>query len=282
MFEELNKRRQAVADNIAKSFENDIEKALGAGYDPEGGDGDNVEKARHGVYGDTAQNRRLNRVGQEYGSKKKEEAPSSKKQSSEKKEDGGANKLSQSAAKASDKALERASKDPKASAEVKASAKKEMENRKASSGESKKGVNSAKTELTTLFDSLDSWAEDDWFNSEKQAELFSNMSSLIKKYDISEDEYNEISKQYQAYDMPYTDFAPHEMLVPIAKNKIRTELNKFDEFSDDDWMTGDKQTEIEDKLRFYVRHYNIDEKEWNEIVKPYAEGLSGLPYEDFK
>ena len=24
------------------------------------------------------------------------------------------------------------------------------------------------------------------------------------------------------------------------------------------------------------------EKEWNEIVKPYAEGLSGLPYEDFK
>lgn len=47
-------------------------------------------------------------------------------------------------------------------------------------------------------------------------------------------------------------------------------------------MTGDKQTEIEDKLRFYVRHYNIDEKEWNEIVKPYAEGLSGLPYEDFK
>lgn len=40
MFEELNKRRQAVADNIAKSFENDIEKALGAGYDPEGDDGD--------------------------------------------------------------------------------------------------------------------------------------------------------------------------------------------------------------------------------------------------
>lgn len=45
MFEELNKRRQAVAYNIAKSFENDIEKAIGAGYDPEGGDGDEVEKA---------------------------------------------------------------------------------------------------------------------------------------------------------------------------------------------------------------------------------------------
>ena len=45
MFEELNKRRQTVAYNIAKSFENDIEKAIGAGYDPEGGDGDEVEKA---------------------------------------------------------------------------------------------------------------------------------------------------------------------------------------------------------------------------------------------
>ena len=45
MFEELNKRRQAVAYNIAKSFENDIEKAIGAGYDLEGGNGDEVEKA---------------------------------------------------------------------------------------------------------------------------------------------------------------------------------------------------------------------------------------------
>ena len=45
MFEELNKRRQAVAYNIAKSFENDIEKAIGAGYDLEGGNGDEVAKA---------------------------------------------------------------------------------------------------------------------------------------------------------------------------------------------------------------------------------------------
>ena len=45
MFEELNERRQAVAYNIAKSFENDIEKAIGAGYDLEGGDGDDVTKA---------------------------------------------------------------------------------------------------------------------------------------------------------------------------------------------------------------------------------------------
>lgn len=281
MFEELNKRRQAVADNIAKSFENDIEKALGAGYDPEGGGGDNVEKARHGVYGDTAQNRRLNRVGQEYGSKKKEEAPSGKKQSSEKEEDSGSNKLSQSAAKASDKALERASKDPKASAEVKASAKKEMENRK-SSGESKKGVNSAEKELTSLLDPLNDWGDDDWNDSDKNAELFSQIRSVIDKYDMSEDEFRSVAKKYQGLDLVYTDYAPHDKIVPIAKEKIRTELRKFDEFEDDDWNDSDKQNAITNKLTFYIRHYNIDEKEWNEIVKPYADGLSGLPYEDFK
>lgn len=264
MFEELNKRRQVVADNIAKSFENDI------------------EKARHGVYGDTAQNRKLNRVGQEYGSKKKEEAPSGKKQSSEKTEDGGSNKLSQSAAKASDKALERASKDPKASAEVKASAKKEIENRKASSGESKKGVNSAEKELTSLLDPLNDWGDDDWNDSDKNAELFSQIRSVIDKYDMSEDEFRSVAKKYQGLDLVYADYAPRDKIVPIAKEKIRTELRKFNEFEDDDWNDPDKQNAITNKLTFYIRHYNIDEKEWNEIVKPYADGLSGLPYEDFK
>ena len=64
MFEELNKRREEVAANIAKSFENDI------------------EKARSGIYEDTPENRRLNRVGQQYGSKKKEGEPSGKSKSS--------------------------------------------------------------------------------------------------------------------------------------------------------------------------------------------------------
>lgn len=45
------------AENITKAF------------------GDDIEKARHGVYTDTPENRRLRRVGQKYGSKKGEEAP---------------------------------------------------------------------------------------------------------------------------------------------------------------------------------------------------------------
>lgn len=60
MFEELNNRRKAVEENIAKSFDIDI------------------EKARSGVYQDNPENRRLNRVGQKYGETKNTIKPGSK------------------------------------------------------------------------------------------------------------------------------------------------------------------------------------------------------------
>ena len=46
MFEELNQRRKAIAENIGNSF---------------------IEKARSGIYFDNEANRKLNRVGQTYG-----------------------------------------------------------------------------------------------------------------------------------------------------------------------------------------------------------------------
>lgn len=154
---------------------------------------------------------------------------------------------------------------------------------KGQSGDSKKrGGNGASKELAAILDPLDSWGDDDWNDADKNAELFSQIRSVISKYDMSEDEFRDVAKKYQGLDLVYTDYAPHDKVVPIAKEKIRTELKKFDSFSDDDWNEPDKQQEITDKLTFYVRHYNITEDEWNEIVKPYAEGLSGLPYSDFK
>lgn len=147
---------------------------------------------------------------------------------------------------------------------------------------SKRGSNSAAKELSAILDPLDSWGDDDWNDADKNAELFSQIRSVISKYDMSEQEFRDVAKKYQGLDLVYTDYAPHDKVVPIAKEKIRTELKKFDSFSDDDWNEPDKQQEITDKLTFYVRHYNITEDEWNEIVKPYAEGLSGLPYSDFQ
>ena len=143
-------------------------------------------------------------------------------------------------------------------------------------------VNGAAGEMAEILDPLDDWEDDDWNDADKNAELFSKIRSVISKYDMSEDEFRSIAKKYPGLDLVYTDYAPHDKVVPIAKEKIRTELKKFDSFSDDDWNEPDKQQEITDKLTFYVRHYNITEDEWNEIVKPYAEGLSGLPYSDFQ
>ena len=261
--------------------------------------GIDIEKGRTGVYEDNAENRRLNRVGQSYGKKAEEKQPTAKqpkkgeeevevketiKTEQEKKTSTAT--MDSAAQGASDEALKRASQDPKAPADVKAAAKKELENRGGGKqGGEKKGnggINSASKELSKILDPLDDWDNDDWNDADKNAELFSQIRSVISKYDMSEDEFRSVAKKYPGLDLVYTDYAPHDKVVPIAKEKIRTELKKFDDFSDDDWNDPSKQDVITDKLAFYVRHYNISEDEWKEIVKPYADGLSGLPYSDFK
>ena len=329
--------------------------------------GVDIEKGRHGVYEDNAENRRLNRVGQEYGKKVEEKQTASKQpkqgESTEQQKKTSTATMESAAQGASDEALKRASQDPKAPEDVKAAAKKELANR--GSGEEKKEgeqevsqkdakdlrliekklknlerlmketiqerdsddsyqpsedpeefnyydntiaaqqkeidrlkkrkenilkknngekgtVNGAAGEMAEILDPLDDWEDDDWNDADKNAELFSKIRSVISKYDMSEDEFRAIAKKYPGLDLVYTDYAPHEKVVPIAKSKIRAELNKFDDFSDDDWNDPSKQDAITDKLTFYIRHYNISEDEWKDIVKPYADGLSGLPYSDFK
>lgn len=105
------KRRAFVAEQIQKSFDNDIEKAA------------------HGVYEDNAENRRLNRVGQEYGhaAKDGEHAAAKRGKGDEPKSVGDL--VKQRATEASTEALKRASKDENAKPEVRDAAKKELENR---------------------------------------------------------------------------------------------------------------------------------------------------------
>lgn len=112
--------------------------------------GIDIEKAAHGVYADNPENRRLNRVGQEYGHKKREEAPAGKSASQGKTNEGGI--IAKQAQGASDKALKRAVEDPAAAPEVKAAAKKELENRgsgseKEGKGDEKKGAKKASNAL---------------------------------------------------------------------------------------------------------------------------------------
>lgn len=85
-----------------------------------------IEKAGHGIYEDNAENRRLNRVGQEYGHAAEQKEPTNK-QSKNQEEAGGG--LQAHAAKASDEALKRAAADEKADKSVREAAKAELSKR---------------------------------------------------------------------------------------------------------------------------------------------------------
>lgn len=103
--------------------------------------GVDIEKARHGTYEDNAENRRLNRVGQEYGKKAEEKQAVGKQpkqgEKTEQEKKTSAATMESAAQGASDEALKRASQDPKAPEDVKAAAKKELENRSGAKKEEK-------------------------------------------------------------------------------------------------------------------------------------------------
>ncbi len=124
--EDLIARRNIVAANI--------EKACNTGFDLN----EELEKARSGVYADTAENRRLNRVGQKYGSEKKEDEPKGQREKKQE-EEGSGKTVSEHAAGASDEALKRAAADDKASPEVKAAAEEEMKKRNSGNEEKSDG-----------------------------------------------------------------------------------------------------------------------------------------------
>ena len=86
-----------------------------------------IEKARHGVYADNAQNRRLQRVGQEYGHAAKED-PEAGQEGNEGVPEGNVS-LQNHARQASEEALVKVANDPSADAEMRKVATAELERR---------------------------------------------------------------------------------------------------------------------------------------------------------
>lgn len=112
--ENIQRHKEGIRDNILKSFDIDI------------------EKSRSGVYADTSENRKLNRVGQQYGSKKQEDEPKGEK-SSKQEENGGSKdskNVEEHAKNTSDETLKKVSENDKAPEDLRNAAKKELENRK--------------------------------------------------------------------------------------------------------------------------------------------------------
>lgn len=174
--EDLLNRQRNVMNNIQKSF--------GSGFDMN----EELEKARHGVYADNATNRKLNRVGQEYGhaAKEKEKSPKVK---SGGQDDSGYQKM---AKEASDKALKRASEDENADPKVREMAKKELKSR----GDSKtsKEDDSSKKNSTSTNDNDDEKLLNDIFD------LKNEISKIRTEYDDLDKRHKKLSRQAAMYD----------------------------------------------------------------------------------
>ena len=107
-----------IAEIKRQMFKERLEKAFGS---------EEIEKARHGVYTDTAENRAKQRVGQEYGQAAQPQEPGEKRQPKGSEE--GSGDIKSYASNASDEALKRAAADKNAKPEVREAAKNELANR---------------------------------------------------------------------------------------------------------------------------------------------------------
>jgi len=117
MYNPIEERKRLVQERIEKSFNDGLSVS------------EEIEKGRHGIYEDNAENRRKNRVGQEYGHAAQQKELSGKQNGAAKPDEKES--ISNQAAWASDDALKRAAADEKAKPEVREAAKKELAKREA-------------------------------------------------------------------------------------------------------------------------------------------------------
>lgn len=163
------KRRAFVAEQIQKSFDNDIEKAA------------------HGVYEDNAENRRLNRVGQEYGHAAKEGEPAAAKRGKGDEPKSVGDLVKQRATEASTEALKRASKDESAKPEVREAAKKELANRGGNDSVKEKPSKAKKQFIKDALEHGGSSSLDRFMEKNKE-----HFSDVLKKHGFENlDDFNE-------------------------------------------------------------------------------------------
>lgn len=181
----IEQRKRMVQDRIEKSFTDGLNVS------------EEIEKASHGVYEDNAENRRKNRVGQEYGHAAQQKEPTGKTA-------GAAKTVDEHAAEASDKALERAAADKNASEEVRNAAQKELEKRSGSEKQPKQEEKPAdkKSQEAKISETLTKMS----FNGNQvhwPADL--DISEVQKKYGFDLDDVflDEKKNQFSGYAVKY-------------------------------------------------------------------------------
>jgi hypothetical protein len=195
-----------------------------------------IEKARHGVYADNAQNRRLQRVGQEYGHAAKED-PEAGQEGNEGVPEGNVS-LQNHARQASEEALVKVANDPSADAEMRKVATAELERRGVNvRAKNKKGDQSLRNGLAdgdaksaSTFESMGFRQMDDR-DLEQYAGVEDASHAFIKQVGGDEDGFDLVvtktSEGYRVDKYPYADVDNFESVTVKEIGDVEGAASKF-------------------------------------------------------
>lgn len=232
-----------------------------------------IEKARHGVYADNAQNRRLQRVGQEYGHAAQEKPEAGQ-------EEGGVPEgnvsLQNHARQASEEALVKVANDPSADAEMRKVATAELERRGVNvRAKNKKGDQSLRDGLAdgdaksaSTFESMGFRQMDDE-DLAQYAGVEDAAHAFIKQVGGDEDGFDLVvtktSEGYRVDKYPYADVDNFES---VTVKKIEDVEGAASKFGDPDAKGGKADAKS-----------LVDKKSDAKVVKELAEAFRNLPAE---
>lgn len=253
-----------------------------------------IEKARHGVYADNAQNRRLQRVGQEYGHAAQEKPEAGQ-------EEGGVPEgnvsLQNHARQASEEALVKVANDPSADAEMRKVATAELERRGINvRAKNKKGDQSLRNGLAdgdaksaSTFESMGFRQMDDE-DLAQYAGVEDAAHAFIKQVGGDEDGFDLVvtktSEGYRVDKYPYADVDNFES---VTVKKIEDVEGAASKFGDPDAKGGKADAKslvdsfysaMEDEGDFDAKSFKSYVKEkGGKVVKELAAAIGNLPSE---
>lgn len=198
-----------------------------------------IEKARHGVYADNAQNRRLQRVGQEYGHAAQEKPEAGQ-------EEGGAPEanvsLQNHARQASEEALVKVANDPSADAEMRKVATAELERRGVNvRAKNKKGDQSLRDGLAdgdaksaSTFESM-GFRQMDYEDLAQYAGVEDAAHAFIKQVGGDEDGFDlVVTKTSEGYRVDKYPYANVDNFDSVTVKKIEDVAGAASKFGDPD------------------------------------------------
>ena len=255
-----------------------------------------IEKARHGVYADNAQNRRLQRVGQEYGHAAQEKPEAGQ-------EEGGAPEanvsLQNHARQASEEALVKVANDPSADAEMRKVATAELERRGVNvRAKNKKGDQSLRDGLAdgdaksaSTFESMGFRQMDDE-DLAQYAGVEDASHAFIKQIGSDEDGFDlVVTKTSEGYRVDKYPYANVDNFESVTVKKIEDVQGAASKFGDPDAkgkggkadaksLVNSFYSAMEDEGDFDAKSFKAYVKEKGaKVVKELADAINNLPEE---